>query len=93
MGLALFFGLVGYLARKGKYEISAILIGVIMGPLFEQYFLRALRVGQGDLTIMFSSTLGNILWAMALLSLLLPFLRSRKKTGVLEQTVRAGHES
>jgi hypothetical protein len=30
---------------------------------------------------------------MAILSLVLPFLRSRKKSGVLEQTVRAGHES
>jgi hypothetical protein len=44
------------------YEVTAILIGVLMGPLFEQYFLRALRVGQGDPTILFSSTLGNVLW-------------------------------
>jgi putative tricarboxylic transport membrane protein len=93
MGLALFFGLIGYFARKGKYEISAMLIGVIMGPLFETYFLRSLRIGQGDLTILFSSTLANVLWVMVILSLALPFLRSRKKTGVLAQTVRAGHES
>ena len=26
------------------------LIGVIMGPLFETYFLRSMRIGQGDLT-------------------------------------------
>ena len=59
MGLALFFGLIGYFARKGKFEISAMLIGVIMGPLFETYFLRSMRIGQGDLTILFSSTLGQ----------------------------------
>ena len=48
MGLALGFGVIGYIARKTGYEVTAILIGVLMGPLFEQYFLRALRVGQGD---------------------------------------------
>ena len=93
MGLALFFGLVGYFARKGKYEVSAMLIGVIMGPLFETYFLRSMRLGQGDLTILFSSTLANVLWVMVVLALFLPFIRNRKKAGVLAQTVRAGHES
>ena len=69
------------------------LIGVIMGPLFETYFLRAMRIGQGDLTILFSSWLGNAIWVMAGLALFLPFIRNRKKSGVLAQTVRAGHES
>ena len=93
MGLALFFGVVGYLARKGKYEVSAMLIGVIMGPLFETYFLRSMRLGQGDLSILFSSTLANVLWVMVVVSLFLPFIRNRKKAGVLAQTVQAGHES
>jgi putative tricarboxylic transport membrane protein len=93
MGLALFFGVVGYIARRTKYEVAAMLIGVVMGPLFEQYFLRSMRVGQGDLSILFSSTLGNVIWAMAALALLLPWLRSRRKEGVLAQTVEAGHES
>jgi putative tricarboxylic transport membrane protein len=93
MGLALFFGVVGYVARRTRYEVAAMLIGVVMGPLFEQYFLRSMRVGQGDLTILFSSTLGNVIWAMAALALLLPWLRGRRKEGVLAQTVQAGHES
>ena len=92
MGLALFFGVIGYVARKSGYEVTAILIGVLMGPLFETYFLRALRVGQGDLTILFSSTLGNVLWVMVALALILPWLRSRRKEGVLARTVQAGHE-
>jgi putative tricarboxylic transport membrane protein len=93
MGLALFFGVVGYVARKTKYEVTAILIGVLMGPLFEEYFLRSMRIGQGDLTILFSSTLGNVLWVMVALALVLPWLRSRRKGGVLARSVAAGHES
>jgi putative tricarboxylic transport membrane protein len=92
MGLALFFGVIGYIARKTRYEVTAMLIGVLMGPLFEQYFLRAMRVGQGDLSILFSSTLANVLWVMVLIALVLPYWRDRKQGGVLAQTVRAGHE-
>ncbi len=77
MGLAVGFGILGYIARKTNYHVTAILIGVILGPLFEQYLLRSLRIGQGDLMILFSSTTANILWALVVVSVLLPYLRTR----------------
>ncbi|GEO38010.1 putative tricarboxylic transport membrane protein [Skermanella aerolata] len=79
MGLALVFGVIGYIARKTNYHVTAILIGVILGPLFEQYLLRSLRIGQGDLTILFSSTTANVLWAFVVLSVLLPWLRGKQQ--------------
>jgi len=77
MALALVFGVIGYVAHKTSYHVTAILIGILLGPLFEQYLVRALRISQGDLTILFSSTLGNILWGFLVLSLVLPFLKTR----------------
>jgi putative tricarboxylic transport membrane protein len=79
MGLALVFGVIGYIARKTNYHVTAILIGVILGPLFEQYLLRSLRIGQGDLTILFSSTTANVLWGFVVLSVLLPWLRGKQQ--------------
>lgn len=76
MGLALVFGVIGYIAHKTQYHVTAILIGVILGPLFEQYLVRALRLSQGDPMILFSSTLGNVLWALLALSLLVPAVRA-----------------
>jgi putative tricarboxylic transport membrane protein len=76
MGLALLFGVIGYIAHKTNYHVTAMLIGIILGPLFEQYLARALRISQGDLTVLFSSTLGNILWAFLVLSLVLPALKN-----------------
>ena len=76
MGLALVFGVIGYIAHKTQYHVTAILIGVILGPLFEQYLVRSLRLSQGDPLILFSSTTGNILWGMLVLSLVLPAIRS-----------------
>lgn len=74
MYLALVFGIIGYVARKTGYHTSAILIGVILGPLLEQYFLRALRMSQGDVSVLFSTTLGNILWVLLAASLVVPYL-------------------
>jgi len=79
MGLALVFGVIGYIARKTGYQVSAILIGVILGPYVEQYFLRALRISEGDPMVLFSSTIGNILWVFLALSLVLPYVFERLK--------------
>ena len=76
MGLALVFGVIGYIAHKTQYHVTAILIGVILGPLFEQYLVRSLRLSQGDPMILFSSTTGNVLWGLLVLSLVLPPLRA-----------------
>jgi putative tricarboxylic transport membrane protein len=82
MGLALVFGVIGYIAHKTSYHVTAMLIGIILGPLFEQYLVRALRISQGDPMVLFSSTIGNVLWAMLVFSLVFPPLRKhlrRKK--------------
>jgi putative tricarboxylic transport membrane protein len=77
MGLAVVFGVIGYLARKTGYHVAAILIGVILGPLLEQYFLRALKEANGDIMVLFSSNLGNVLWVALIISLMLPTLLAK----------------
>ena len=79
MYLALIFGLIGYIARKTGYHTAAILIGVILGPLLEQYFLRALRIAEGDVMVIFSSTIGNVLWVLLLISLFVPMFMDRRR--------------
>jgi putative tricarboxylic transport membrane protein len=83
MYLALVFGLIGYVARKTGYHVAAILIGVILGPLLETYFLRAMKMSQGDLMVLFSSKLGNLLWVALFVSIAMPYFidwkRARQK--------------
>jgi putative tricarboxylic transport membrane protein len=69
------FGVIGYIAHKTQYHVTAILIGILLGPLFEQYLVRALRLSEGNIGILFSSTLGNVLWALLVLSLAVPLTR------------------
>jgi putative tricarboxylic transport membrane protein len=79
MYLAFGFGIIGYIARKTGYHVAAILIGVILGPLLEQYMLRALKMSDGDPLVLFSSPLGNMLWLVLVLTLTLPtFLKKHR---------------
>ena len=80
MGLALVFGVIGYIAHKTNYHVTAILIGVILGPLFEEYLVRALRISEGSFSVLFSSTLGNVLWGLLALSLVLPLFRGWRRS-------------
>ncbi|MEN8833081.1 tripartite tricarboxylate transporter permease [Pacificibacter sp.] len=84
MYLALGFGVLGYIARRTNYHVAAILIGIILGPLLERYFLLALKKSDGDILTLFSSNLGNVLWVGLVLSLILPifFNWRRKQKGV-----------
>ena len=83
MYLALAFGVLGYIARRTGYHVAAILIGVILGPLLETYFLRALKKADGDIMVLFSSDLGNVLWVALAASLVVPLIldRRRKRNG------------
>jgi len=83
MALALVFGVIGYVAHKTNYHVTAILIGIILGPVFEQYLVRALRLSEGDVTILFSSPLGNVLWALLARSLVLPAWRGYRQRQAL----------
>lgn len=78
MGLALAFGVIGFIGHKTGYHVTAMLIGIILGPLFEQYLVRALRISEGDPAVLFSSPLGNVLWALLAASLALPYLRRKR---------------
>ncbi|HUY01777.1 MAG TPA: tripartite tricarboxylate transporter permease [Rhodocyclaceae bacterium] len=77
MVIALVFGILGYLCRKTGYHVAALLIGVVLGPYIERNLMRALRISDGKVGILFSSTLGNMLWAMLVFTLLLPWLRQQ----------------
>ena len=89
MYLGFAFGVLGYIARKTGYHVAAILIGVILGPLMEQYMLRALKMSDGDVMVLFRSDLGNALWAALALAIVLPYIlqfrRGRRRASVFSE--------
>jgi putative tricarboxylic transport membrane protein len=78
MALSLAFGVIGYIAVKTNYHVTSILIGVLLGPIFERYLLRSLRIGQGDIMVLFASPIANVLWVLLVVSVVLPLWRERR---------------
>lgn len=61
-------GIVGYLIRRWKCDPGPLVMGFIVGKLFEEYFRRALVISHGDYTVFFTRPISlSILILTALL--------------------------
>jgi putative tricarboxylic transport membrane protein len=68
VGIAMFFGLLGYILRSHRWPLTPILLGVVMGPILEGRMRQALGGANGDLTIFISRPISAIfVAALALL--------------------------
>ncbi|MEX0730583.1 MAG: tripartite tricarboxylate transporter permease [Aquisalimonadaceae bacterium] len=47
------FGVMGFVLRKMKFEAAPLLLGFVLGPMFEENFRRALLMSRGDLGVFF----------------------------------------
>jgi putative tricarboxylic transport membrane protein len=74
----LIFGLFGWLAMKIGIEIAPFIIGFILGPSAEIYFVKSLE-SFGDLTIFFTkSWIAVLLWILIAASVWVSVILSRK---------------
>lgn len=64
LGTALFMGLVGYALKKNNYPIAPVVLGLILGSMFEEQFRRAVKLGGGTLSRFYTSP---ICWIFILL--------------------------
>jgi putative tricarboxylic transport membrane protein len=75
------FGIAGYFMRRYELPIPPLILGIILGPLSEKYFLTTMIGAGNDLTIFFRRPVSGCLMVMSIGLLLLPFLRSLGKRG------------
>lgn len=76
VALALVFGLVGLLMIKVDASRVALIIAVVLAPIAEQNFHRALQVSRGDPAILYARPLSLVLVVLTLLVLLYPVFRT-----------------
>jgi putative tricarboxylic transport membrane protein len=65
-------GLAGFLMRRFSFPVAPAVIGMILGPLAEQQFRRALAISQGDYLVFFNRPISLTLLILSALALLLP---------------------
>jgi putative tricarboxylic transport membrane protein len=65
-------GLVGFLMRRYDIPVAPVIVGMILGPLAEQQFRRALAISQGDFSIFITSPISATVLLIALLAVIVP---------------------
>lgn len=61
--LTLGFGILGYLLKNVRFEPAPILLGFVLGPLFEENFRRAMLLNRGDFTVFATRPISGALLA------------------------------
>jgi putative tricarboxylic transport membrane protein len=69
---ALAVGFIGYLFRRFGVPVTPMVIGVILGPLAELYYKRALQISQGDHGVLLAGPLTKSLYTFLFLIVILP---------------------
>ncbi len=67
-------GIVGFLMRRYDFPTAPVVIGMILGPLAEQEFRRAMTISNGDWSVLVTQPLSATLLALAAVALLGPMV-------------------
>ena len=78
---ALFFGLVGFAMLRGGYPLAPAVLGLILGPMIETNYRRALSLSSGSHSIFLESPISLVLLLLAAVSFAAPAVRGRLISG------------
>jgi putative tricarboxylic transport membrane protein len=70
------FGLLGFVMRRWDIPVAPAIIGLILGPLAETQFRRALAISQGDLSVFITQPISATVLAVSALLLIVPLVVS-----------------
>jgi putative tricarboxylic transport membrane protein len=68
------FGAMGYLMRCWDYPVAPMIVGLILGPMAENQFRRALQISLGDGFVFFKHPSSALLLALAAIALIAPIV-------------------
>ncbi len=71
----LLFGLLGYVLRRGGFEVAPLVLALVLGPMLETSLRQSLIMFKGDLTVFLRRPVSAGLLVLALGLLLLPLIR------------------
>ena len=72
-------GIIGFLMRRHEFPVAPCIIGLILGPLAEAQFRRALSISQGDPSVFVTHPLSAVLLALAAAVIIVPIVLRRFK--------------
>ena len=80
--ILLAFGLVGFWMRRFGYPVAPLVVGMILGPMFERQLRRALAISEGDPLTLVSSPFAITAYVCLALILALSLWTNRRKAAL-----------
>jgi len=59
--IMIFFGIIGFLMRKFRFEPAPFVMGLVLSPIMENGFRQSLVLGDGNISIFFTRTISALL--------------------------------
>ncbi len=78
VGVCLVFGLLGWLLSRSKIPVSPIVLGMILGTMIEKNLRTTIMMG--GVSLFFQRPLSLTLLVLAFASVVIPFIREKKRT-------------
>jgi putative tricarboxylic transport membrane protein len=72
-------GVLGLVLRRCKIPLVPAVLGLVLGPMAEQQFRRAMAISEGDLTVLVTRPISAALLAAALVVLVAPWAIERRR--------------
>jgi len=88
IGIMLAAGVIGYFMQKWDFPASPVVLALIMGPMAEANFRRALSLSSGSYDFLYNRPITAVLLLVAACTLLLPLLRQLKKSSAKSEAAR-----
>lgn len=76
--IILIFGIISYFLRRMDFQLVPILLGIVLGPLMEKNFRRAMVISQGSPSIFFTRPISCAFILIAVLSVVVFGIRSAR---------------
>ncbi|PKN89286.1 MAG: transporter [Deltaproteobacteria bacterium HGW-Deltaproteobacteria-1] len=86
IGVMILFGVVGYLLNKFDFEAAPMILGFVLGPMFEVNLRRSLLMSQGSFAIFVERPIALVALIICIILIILPIYQTiRKKRSYVKQ--------
>jgi putative tricarboxylic transport membrane protein len=77
MWIAMIFGFIGYLMRQMNIPVAPLILGLILGPLAEDFFRVSMSLHNNNYWVFFTRPVSSVLMILSIAFLIYPFIRGR----------------
>lgn len=88
--IAVVFGVLGYFMVTHDFPVSPVILGMILGPMAEVNFRRAMTITGGDWTVFFTRPASILFWLLIIVSLIYVWRSGKKQQKQMDTLLDEG---